>query len=169
MGSSPELKAVRIRRWQAADWAAYREIRLRALRDAPDAFGTAAGDAEQLTERDWRHRLAGRVTFAAVAGSAPVGLVSGIPSDRPGEAELISMWVDPGWRARGIGGQLVETVFEWAADAGFSSLRLWVASGNAGAERLYSRYGFTKTGELQPMGAGAPDRMEFAMVRGVGD
>ena len=140
-------------------------MRLRALEDAPQAFGSTAADARQLSEQQWRDRLAGRVTFAALAGSDPVGLVSGIASDHPAEAELISMWVDPAWRARGVGGRLVEAVVRWAADAGYSSLRLWVAMGNTDAERLYSRYRFTRTGEVKPMGEGPSNRLEFAMAR----
>ncbi|HET9849332.1 MAG TPA: GNAT family N-acetyltransferase [Candidatus Dormibacteraeota bacterium] len=159
------MKAIRIREWHPRDWEAYRDLRLRALEDAPQAFGSTAADARRLSEQQWRDRLAGRVTFAAVAGSDPIGLVSGIASDHPADAELISMWVDPAWRARGVGGRLVEAVLRWAADGGYSTLRLWVATGNTDAERLYARYGFARTGEVQPIGGGGSDRFEFAMAR----
>lgn len=103
----------------------------------------------------------------ATAGSAVVGLVSGISGEAAGEAELISMWVDPGWRRQGVGRQLVEAVLSWAIKEGFGRVRLWVAEGNAGAERFYSSLGFRATGERQPMG-GRNAAMEFAMVRLLG-
>ena len=39
------------------DWQEFREIRLRALADAPTAFGMTLADAEQQTEDAWRARL----------------------------------------------------------------------------------------------------------------
>ena len=39
------------------DWQEFREIRLRALADAPTAFGMTLADAEQQTEDTWRARL----------------------------------------------------------------------------------------------------------------
>ena len=97
-----------------------------------------------------------------------VGLAAGIKADHPGDAELISMWVEPAWRGRGVGHRLVDAVLSWAAGEGFGGVRLWVAQGNARAERLYARQGFERTGEVQPMAAGAPERLEFEMLRRVG-
>jgi GNAT superfamily N-acetyltransferase len=156
--------ALVIRRLGPEEWPAYRAVRLRALRDTPEAFGSTAADAERLTPADWARRLADRTTFVAAAGQELVGLVSGAVHSA-GEAELISMWVAPGWRRQGVGRRLVDAVVDWAAAAGFERLRLWVAIGNDAAERLYAERGFNRTGEVQPMGRGAGDRIEFAMTR----
>lgn len=137
---------------------------MRALRGAPEAFGTTAADAEELTPAQWRQRFRVRVSFIAVDGQSTVGLACGVPGDAPGEAELISMWVEPDWRRRGIGGRLVDAVIGWAAERGYDSLRLWVAEGNVAAERFYASLGFRRTGAVQPMGGTSP-RLEFAMRR----
>ncbi len=159
---------VLIRRLAASDWAAFREARLRALREAPGAFGSTAADAERLREDEWRRRLVDRAIFLAEIAGHVVGLAAGIKADHPGDAELISMWVEPAWRGRGVGHRLVDAVLSWAAGEGFGGVRLWVAQGNARAERLYARQGFERTGEVQPMAAGAPERLEFEMLRRFG-
>jgi GNAT superfamily N-acetyltransferase len=152
-----------IRRLAAADWAAFREIRLAALCDAPEAFGSTAADAEKLDDEEWRRRLEQRAVFLAEVLTQPVGLAAGIGGDRPGEAELISMWVVPARRGQGVGDRLVEAVLAWAVAEGFTSVGLWVAQGNARAERLYARHGFAATGRLQPMGGKRVDLLEFEM------
>lgn len=139
-----------------------------ALRDAPEAFGSTAADAEKLDEQEWRRRLEQRAVFMAEAASQRVGVVAGIGGDQPGEAELISMWVAPAWRGQGVGDRLVEAVLAWAASEGFTSVRLWVAKGNTRAERLYGRHGFDATGRWQPIGGERFALLEFEMRREVG-
>jgi ribosomal protein S18 acetylase RimI-like enzyme len=162
------LAALVIRRLVAADWVAFREIRLAALGEAPEAFGSTASDAEKLDEAEWRRRLEQRAVFVAEVSGQRVGLAAGIGDDQPGEAELISMWVAPAFRGHGVGDRLVDAVLTWAAGERFRTLRLWVATGNARAERLYARHGFTRTGRVQPMGGDRFDLLEFEMRRGVG-
>jgi GNAT superfamily N-acetyltransferase len=157
-----------IARLAAADWAAFREVRLAALRDAPEAFGSTAADAEKLNEEEWRRRLEQRAVFLAQGSGKRAGLAAGIGGDRPGEAELISMWVAPAWRGHGVGDRLVEAVLAWAAGEGLTTVGLWVAQGNARAERLYARHGFAATGRVQPMGGERRDLLEFEMRRGAG-
>jgi GNAT superfamily N-acetyltransferase len=157
-------RTVEVRRLHSDDWRLYRTIRVRALLDAPEAFGSTAAEAKRLGEEEWRRRLSTRAAFVALDGTAPVGLVSGIEAEEAGDAELISMWVDPRWRRQGVASLLIDTVIDWATGQGFSGLRLWVADGNENAERLYARAGFKKTGQRQLMGHG-PGRMEFAMLR----
>lgn len=169
MGQAPKLSPVRIQRLYEADWEQFREIRLRALRQDPQAFSTTAAEAAQLSEAEWRASLRARAAFVAEDGVRLVGLVSGIaaePSesgDHADAAELISMWVDPDYRGRGIADQLVETVVAWAVAEGYTRVRLCVIEGNSAAERLYRRHGFHSTGERQPTGRG--DRMESVMER----
>ena len=165
------MSPILVRRLNPQDWPIFREVRLRALRGAPDAYGTTAAEAERMTTIEWRERLAARVAFIAVDGTSVVGLACGVPGDRPKEAELISMWVDPDRRRPGVGARRVDVVAAWATEAGFERLGLWVAEGNSAAEQLYTSLGFRRTGEVQPMGEGqppadgAPVRMEFAMRR----
>ena len=154
---------VQIRPLGSQEWPVFRSLRLRALEDAPEAFGSTAAEARGLSAQAWRARLEARSAFVAMAGDAAIGLVAAVPGERPGQAELISMWVDPRWRGRGVGDGLVEAVVAWARARGFETVRLWVTEGNVRAERLYRRRGFRATGEAQPIGS-RRSAMEFAMV-----
>ena len=69
----------------------------------------------------------------------------------PTTAELVSMWVAPAGRGRGVGNALVERAIDWAGEAGYPRIELWVARGNDTAERLYLRSGFEVTGDVQPL------------------
>ena len=130
-------------------WERVRRIRLRALADAPDAFGTTLAEDEARPLGEWRGRLEEpeTATFLATADGEDVGLVTGRPFEgREGDAGLFGMWVAPGFRGRGMGGGLVDAVVAWARAAGFARVLLEVADANAPAIRLYASRGFEPTG-----------------------
>jgi GNAT superfamily N-acetyltransferase len=147
------------------DWRKFKELRLAALADAPYAFGSTLACEQSLSESDWRRRLARRAQFVVCVDGWPVGTAAGIASPDGDSADLISMWVDPGWRGRGLADLLVREVLSWAAGEGLGEVRLWVADGNRRAERLYLRHGFVATGQRQPVLPEDPTRWEFGMVR----
>jgi ribosomal protein S18 acetylase RimI-like enzyme len=135
------------------DWRAWRELRLAALAETPHAFGSRLADWQGDGDREqrWRDRLAvpGSYNVIAVLDGQPAGMASGVPAeDSGGAAELISMWVSPAARGRGVGDHLVRAVEDWARQAGARVLKLAVAEGNDGAIALYRRCGFADTGEL---------------------
>jgi GNAT superfamily N-acetyltransferase len=159
--------ALRVRRLTPDQWRLYRQLRLEALADAPRAFGSVLARERQLTGADWRRKLGCRAQFVVWSRGAAVGTAGGVDGAGPG-AELVSMWVRPGWRGRGVGDRLVRAVLAWARPRGHDHVRLWVTDGNHAAERLYARHGFGRTGESQPVTPGDPGRREFAMRRAVG-
>lgn len=128
------------------DWAIWRELRLAALTEAPEAFGARLADWQGDGDRPdrWRGRLSIPDSYQVVAllDGRPVGLASGMPTDDPGTVELISMWVSPTDRGRRIGDQLVRSVLAWAAAGSAQRVRLRVVRGNETAEALYQRHSF---------------------------
>ena len=139
-----------IRSLSAADWAIWREVRLRSLADAPDAFGSKLADWHGPNDREdrWRTRF-DNVAFNAVAvigdGHDVVGAVGGMHRSLD-TAELISMWVAPEVRGTGVGDALVEAVIGWASSEGLDRVVLAVRRVNAPAVALYARAGFVPTG-----------------------
>lgn len=74
-------------------------------------------------------------------------MASGVPGD-DGIPELISMWVSPAARGKGVGDRLVESVAQWARQQGATALGLEVVEDNEKATALYRRSGFADADEL---------------------
>jgi len=145
------------------DWATFRDLRSAALSEAPYAFGSTLDDEHRLREPDWRAKLASRAQFVA----RDPGALGTVGAYRDGDTiDLISMWVEPVARGRGIGAALVARVIAHARQLGCRQVRLWVTEGNDTAERLYTRCGFVRTGAVQPRRAGEPI-CEAEMVRAI--
>jgi GNAT superfamily N-acetyltransferase len=158
---------VMVRETLTGDWRALRDIRLEALRDAPAAFGSTYEREVLRPEAHWRDWIARGGTFLAfapeVSAAAPAGLIGSYQED-PVTVELVSMYVRPRARGRGVGEALVATVINWAAERNAASVHLWVTEANAYARVLYERCGFTLTGERQPLPSD-PSLGEVAMSR----
>ena len=139
-------------------------MRLASLRDSPLAFSATLEGALGRDEASWREGLAGRTQFVAMHADDVVATAGGIAGPTADFGELVSMWVAPAWRGKGVGARLIEEVAGWAASVGFGELRLWVVEGNQFAERSYARAGFARTGQQQPVRPGEP-ALEFEMAR----
>lgn len=150
------------------DWERVREIRLRALADAPSAFGSTFEMEREKPAPFWHERLsqANGATFVAVDEGRSVGLVS-VFSEEVGQAHLVSMWVSPEARREGIGRALVDVVIDWARRNNAETVELWVTETNDPARRLYERCGFAFTGGRQPLPSD-PTLDELEMRRPVG-
>jgi ribosomal protein S18 acetylase RimI-like enzyme len=140
---------------QAADWEALRQLRLRALADAPDAFASTLEEEVAFPEEVWRQRAEGgpaSANFLAREGGVDVGLAAVFAEpDVPGRMHLVSMWVAPRYRRRGVARALVDQAVRWAAERRAREVVLWVADQNTAARRLYERLGFRPTGGRQPL------------------
>ena len=138
-----------IQRLQASEGARWRSIRLSALEDAPDAFGTTLAEASTLALECWSRQVQKLPTFVAVRAGVDVGVVRGSPAvEETDAAFLLSMWVARQARGDGVGSALVDAVIKWAHSRGFSRLILDVADANRSAIALYARKGFKPTGKV---------------------
>ncbi len=148
---------IEVRRLTGDDWALLRDVRLAALTDTPYAFASTVEAEATFDEWQWRERLSGATTFAAVAAERPVGLVTALPRDA-GEVHLVGMWVHPDVRGRQVAARLVTELVDWARGCGVPAVVLWVVSDNERARRFYRRLGFVHTGRNQQM----PERPSVA-------
>ena len=135
---------VTIERVTADEWDLWRPLRLAALADAPEAFGSKLADwtGDGDTEERWRARLDEvPVNLVARLDGEPAGIVS-LTED----AELISMWVAPRARGRGVGDALIDALLDQARERGLSRVVLAVRLHNDHARRAYERAGFAEDG-----------------------
>ncbi len=135
-----------IRPLKASEWQRLRDLRLRALEDAPGAFAATLEQARALPDDEWRRRARGwRGVGDVVFVSGSEGMIVGV---RDGDdCWLGAMWVAPERRREGIGRSLASAVIEWARSWGAKCVMLGVAEGNGPATALFERLGFAKTGE----------------------
>jgi RimJ/RimL family protein N-acetyltransferase len=136
-------------------WRTSRDLRLRALADAPDAFCSTLEHEQEFDEPAWRSRLERAHTVFAWAGPDAVGTATGKPDPHEqGGREIVGMWVDPAHRGTGVASALIDELVTWARAEGSPSIALWVAEDNDPARRLYEKCGFAATGERDVMRPG---------------
>jgi RimJ/RimL family protein N-acetyltransferase len=144
-----------------------RELRLRALRDAPEAFFSSYDSERVLPEaywETWAGTVERRIMFVAVEDGAWVGMAgASVHPEKSGTVSLWWLWVAPAARGRGLTGQFLKARADWARRSGAARLELEVAESNSAAQALYQRFGFVPTGERQPM-ASDPSRVGIFMT-----
>lgn len=143
-----------IRRIRPDEWALLRDMRLRALRDAPEAFGQTYEHAAAEPELEWRSaaraasagdRRAWFIARSQVNGaSGQPGELGMVQARRrpPDDCLVFSMWVAPEARRAGVGRALIDAAADWARSWGARRIVLWVTGVNESALRFYERVGF---------------------------
>ena len=166
----PFGSAVTIEPITARNVSVFKAARLRALQDAPYAFGSTYAKESQFTDPEWlarAQRMNGEIGagFLAMDGAIACGIVGSFldQNDRT-VAHLISMWTAPARRRHGVGRLLVEKVIDWGRLRGVRTLVLTVTSNNESAMRFYERLGFTRTGRTEPY-PNDPGVVEYEMSR----
>jgi len=142
---------INVRRIGIDDWRLWRKLRLDALAEAPYAFGSTLADWQGKgdTEIRWRGRLADvPLNIIAEWRKTSAGMASSTAPNAEGSVELLSMWVAPFARGRGVGDLLVNAVMEWAREQQASKVVLAVFEGNERALALYRRHGFVDAGAI---------------------
>jgi len=134
------------------EWERLKAIRLRALADAPDAFGSTFEQVSLWPDTRWQEQCRTIPTFVAVIDGRDAGLVRGVASREHSDAVfVISMWVEPAARRQGVGSALIDALTAWARSRGFSRLLLDVSDTNLAAIALYVSKSFQPNGRTSTM------------------
>ena len=136
-----------IREIRPEDWQLLRDVRLRALHEAPYAFLMTHEESAAFPAEHWRKRARpgdGNTTFVLEGDGRFEGMVTGFADEQAPTVYLVAMWVAPERRGTGVARQLVERVAEWARGRGADRVILSVEAGNARAAGLYERCGFVR-------------------------
>jgi RimJ/RimL family protein N-acetyltransferase len=142
-----------IRRLQVDEIPAMQVLRREALTDDPLAFGATVEDDSALDTSYAERSLAdpsSAAIFAAFVARAPVGMVGLVRMTREKikhRALVWGMFVQAGYRGRGVGTELLGAAVAHARSwNGVRQVHLSVTSSAPGARRLYERAGFVVWG-----------------------
>lgn len=148
--------SVRIRKAMPADAAPLRALRIRGLREHPEAFLMPAHEQEQQSVEEWAERLGGRwgtpdnLIVVAERGGELVGLVGYYREQRDKARHRVTIWgtyVAPEARGGGTGRALMEDAIERVRALGdVTHLHLGVTVVNTTAHALYESLGFETWG-----------------------
>ncbi|HEV2148803.1 MAG TPA: GNAT family N-acetyltransferase [Longimicrobiaceae bacterium] len=141
-----------IRVLDAGDAPVYVELRLRALREHPEAFATSYEEERARSLAEAARKVAPgpeHVTLGAFDGDRLVGMATLV---RPGKAKMrhrasiAAMYVAPEAQGRGLGRALLDRALAVAGEWGVSEVSLMVTVGNDAARSLYAGAGFVPYG-----------------------
>jgi len=156
------MDAVRIIALPVERWEEYRALRLYALQESPQAFGSSYAGSVAHPDEFWINRLrnaaAGRnLLIFAEDGDRLVGLIGTYDESRePNVANIISVFVAPDYRGRGLASRLLDAILtEVRKRPGIRVARLTVNVSQTAAISAYQRAGFrTVATEHNLMGDG---------------
>lgn len=154
---------ITVQRFAPHEWRGYRELRLRALTDSPDAFGSTLEREAAFPDELWAERIERGASsptdlpLVARIGEEMIGLAWGrVQEAEPREVHVYQVWVAPEHRGRGAGQALLDAIIAWARESGARQISLEATCGNSAAMRLYARESFHPVGDPEPLRPGSP-------------
>lgn len=148
---------VTVRELSKGEGLLWRDLRLGALAESPDAFAVTYENDADRPDSDWHEMIDATAadscstSLVAEVDAEPVGMAfCRIDNDR-GDGELFAMWVRPTARRRGAGRALLEYALGWMRSQGATSAELTVTETNTAAVHLYASSGFVDTGRREPL------------------
>jgi ribosomal protein S18 acetylase RimI-like enzyme len=146
-----ESSKIEIVELPVSDWKDFKEIRLAALKEEPQAFGSSYARDVAYPDSIWQERLRDSESkksvclFAKLEGRI-VGMVMGGRTDDDKQTHLAHIWgtyVDSKARGKGIGKELMQRVIEeLGRDADIKGICVTVNTEQKPAIKLYESLGF---------------------------
>ena len=153
---------IHIRPVAAAEWPTYRAVRLQALQESPQAFGSTYAAESQKSDQAWQSQVENAMASGqdcvlfALDDQQVRGLIwCKLAATEAGTADIYQMWVAPAVRGSGAGHSLLHAAVRWARQKAVRRVRLGVTHADSPAMRLYRNYGFVPIGALAPLRAGS--------------
>jgi len=143
-----------------------RNLRLRALSDAPYAFGAEYKIESEKPIEYWQEYLEKTDWCFAVSDGVDVGLlaVDKADADRNSDCWLASWWIEEAYRGQGIPKLMLQWLDNLCTSKGWKKQGLGVWPENERAIAAYLKLGFVK-GEKPLPSRSRPDKMYLPMYR----
>ena len=153
---------IHVRELNQGEGLVWRDLRLRALLDSPDAFGMTYEVESLRPDNDWHQRIDERVadswstSLIAEINDKPGGIAGcGFDVEDQSLCGLYAMWVAPEFRGAGVGRALVTYALKWMKSRGARTAQLSVTERNDAAFSLYTSSGFKDTEVREPLREGS--------------
>jgi ribosomal protein S18 acetylase RimI-like enzyme len=135
-----------IRPLQPANAKIIRKLRLEALLDSPESFGSSYEEEREYPLKRFKDRLESGCTLGAFLHEELVGMVTLMEETRNKtrhKATIYAMYVRPAQRGQGIGKKLmIEAIKQAKRINGIEQIHLSVVTSNDAAKQLYLSLGF---------------------------
>jgi GNAT superfamily N-acetyltransferase len=161
--ASKAMTSATVRKLEEVEWPTYRELRLAALAESPDAFGSTLATEQGRTASDWAARLAAGATsnldlplIAQVHGRAAGLAWAKVDASDTSLVNVYQTWVAPEFRGQGLGRLLLRAAVDWARARNALAVCLSATCGDTPAMQLYTREGFKPVGQSEPLRPGSP-------------
>lgn len=137
------------------DDTAFQALRLQALQEHPEVYGSDYSEQANEPLEYWQDRIQRtlgseyQALFVTEASGQLVAMTGIFRETGPKQrhyATIYGVYVDPGWRGNRITDHLIALCLEWARNHAVSMARLSVVISNTSAIRCYARCGFTVYG-----------------------
>jgi len=156
------MSKVKLRMLVPDNWAEYKLIRLSALKESPDSFGSTYEKEVEFSDSEWLERLKtnfkgmSSMPLVAEIDGVLVGLAWGV-IHHPDEKvmHIYQMWVSPEARGNGIAMSFLNELKIWALRNQCKSIELAVTTINEAAVGLYTVFGFKAEGVAKELRAGS--------------
>lgn len=135
-------------------WDELRELRLKALQTNPSSFCSTYEEEVQYPDTRWIQWLEDAqkgetsLLFCAEYNNKLIGMIGASINQEQENASIISMFIDPHFREKGIGKLLFQTICQKLEAYPIKEINLTVNAENSAAINLYRKQGFIETGKI---------------------
>ena len=145
MSAKNKLNNLNIRLLNNQDTDLWKSLRLYALQNSPESFGSSYEEEMNYTKDDWKKGLRNSDVFGAfidgtLVGNAGFFSLNSLKTKHRGV--LWGMFTKPEYRGKGIANDLISAVITHAKSR-VIQLHLTCVTSNLGALKLYEKYVFT--------------------------
>ena len=133
------------------EWERLRDIRLRSLKENPEAFGARLEIVSAFTESQWRDEFSKLTHLVATTNQVDISTmtIEILEGDFGATCWIGSCWSDPIFRGKGSLRAMFEYLDQHADTRGWSKQGLGVWIDNDSAITAYEKLGFVAMGEPQ--------------------
>ena len=134
------------------EWERLRSIRLRALKENPEAFGADFNEVQSRSKEDWLKDYNKEDYLVASINGTDVGMlyIEVLNGDHGATCWIGGCWTDPAYRGKGVMRALFNYIDKHAVAKDWTRQGLGVWVDNSTAIKAYENLGFSFAGEKMP-------------------